>query len=75
MKIDKQKMQQLAALSDAELWKNIRSVAASKGLSLPEKTPSHTELEKVRAVMLSDKVSIAGAMRIINEVRKGKGNG
>lgn len=72
MKIDKEKLQQLAGLTDKELWAHIRGIAAAKGFNLPEKEPPHAELEKVRAAMLSDKINLGNALRVINNYRKGQ---
>lgn len=72
MRIDKEKLSALAALPDEELWRQVKSIAASHGLSLAEKTPSHEELEKLRGIVLGgSKLSLAGAMKIVNQYKKG----
>ena len=70
MRIDKDKLKAMAALSDAELWSQIKAVAAQHGLSLPDKSPSHADLEKVRAAMMGDKINVGGALRVIDKYRK-----
>ena len=71
MKFDKSKLDELAKLPDKELWETVRSIAEKHGLKLPEKEPSHTELEKIRnAISGSEKISPFDAMRIINQYKK-----
>ena len=71
MKIDKEKLRTMAKMQDNELWCNIKSIAKEHGLSLPEKTPSHAEMEKLRTLMLSDRINLPSAMRMVNEFKKG----
>ena len=73
MKIDKEKLKALAELPDDELWAKIKTIAASHGFKLPENTPPHTELQKVRdAVGGKDKINLSGALKIINNYRRGE---
>ena len=51
MKIDKDKLKAMCEMSDAELWREIRGVAQRHGFTLPEKTPEHSEMEKMRGAM------------------------
>ena len=72
MKIDKAKLEAMSALSDEELWKQIKSAAASKGINMPEKAPRTEELNKVRqALSDADKLNLSSAMRLINDLKKG----
>ena len=72
MKIDKEKLAALVALPDDELWQQIRAIAESHGFKLPEKTPSHTEMEKMRsAVNNGARLNLAEAVRVINNYRRG----
>ena len=75
MKIDRDKIKELSALDDVSLWKKLKEIANAKGVSLPEKAPSHSELEKLRVIMLSDKINPIMAMRILNEIKRGRNNG
>ena len=73
MKIDKTKLDAMLTLSDDALWEQIRSVAAAKGISMPEKVPSNAELNKVRnALKDADKLNLPTAMRIVNDLKKGE---
>ena len=72
MKIDREKIKAMAALSDRELWLTIRGIASQHGFNLPEKTPSHEELMKVREAMTAEKLNLSGALKIINGLRKGQ---
>ena len=70
MKIDKRKLDELCKMGDAELWCEVRRIAAAHGFNLPEATPPHGELEKMRnAVSGGAKISLADAAKIINSYR------
>ena len=72
MKINKEKLRELQAMGDDELWREIRTVAASYGFTLPEKTPPKSEMDKLRrTVGESEKINLAEAARIINGYRRG----
>ena len=76
MKIDKQKLAEVVALPDKELWEMIRQLAASHGITLPERVPPHAELEKVRSALSHGaSPNIAEAIRVVNSYRKGCKNG
>ena len=70
MKINREKILALAAKPDAELWCDILALAKLRGINLPEKTPSHEELESLRAAVTGAKFSLADAMKLIDEYRK-----
>lgn len=73
MKIDKEKLDALIAMPDDKLWAEIRSIALSHGIKLPEKTPAHSEMEKMRAAANSGaRLNLAQAVRLINDYRKGE---
>ncbi len=72
MKIDKEKLNALAALPDAELWAQIRRMTEGYGINLPEKTPPKEELQKLRALFSdTNKLNLFGAMKIINDYKRG----
>lgn len=73
MNFDKAKLDALMGLPDEALWGEIRKMAAMHGLKLPEGTPHHTELERLRALCQSDsKINLMQAMRIVNDLKRGK---
>ncbi|MBE6536968.1 MAG: hypothetical protein E7673_03335 [Ruminococcaceae bacterium] len=73
MKIDKTKLDAMLTLSDEALWKEIRTVAAAKGINMPEKAPNPKELEKVRGALRdADKLNLPTAMRLINDLKRGE---
>ena len=73
MKIDKSRLEALAALQDDALWEKIRNMAAENGLKLPDNTPTHEELEKLRRVLMGDaRINMMSAMRMINDLKRGK---
>ena len=72
MKIDQNKIKALAALPDEAMWQEIDSTAKRHGFSLPEKTPPHEELERLRDAVTGGKMNLAGAVRILDRYRKGK---
>ncbi len=71
MRIDKAQLEAIAALPDDQLWKTVVSMARGYGFSLPEKTPPHEELEKLRAAVNSPKINVSEALRLLNNYRKG----
>lgn len=72
MKIDKSKLEAMTKLSDSELWAQIKSVAESHGVKMPDKQPSATELAKVRSALSeADKLSLTTAMKMVNNLKKG----
>ena len=71
MKISQEKMDMLAKMNDAELWREIRIIAKGYGINLPDRTPSHEELEKVRGLISGGgKISLSDAYKIINQYKK-----
>jgi hypothetical protein len=72
MRFDKEKLEALAALPDDKLWCEVVRIADSLGYSLPKETPPHSELQKMRDAVRSDKINIADAMRVVNRLRRGK---
>lgn len=72
MKFDKDKLNELVSLPDDELWRRVIEIGKTHGLTLPTKTPDHTELEKLRAIARdSSKINVGLAMKMLN---KYKGN-
>ena len=71
MKLSQEQLKRLSALSDTELEKEIRRMAEEKGLKLPCTSPSHEDLEKLRALLTSEGgFGMLGAMRYYNEYKK-----
>lgn len=70
MRINREKILELAAKPDAELWCEIVKIAGSHGITLPEKTPSHEELEKLRSAVTGTKFNMGDAIRLIDAYRK-----
>jgi hypothetical protein len=72
MKLNKSITDRLISLPDQELWEEIRRMAASYGLSLPERSPTAEELAKVRGALTIGEINMGDAMRIVNEYKRGK---
>ena len=73
MKIDKDKLRAMSMLSDEELWKTIREVGNAHGLKTPEVPPSAGDMQKIKSALRdADKINLAGALKIIDNHRKGK---
>ncbi len=71
MKIDKDKLSALMEMSDGELWCEIRKIAKNHGFTLPEKTPEHSEMEKIRgAVSGGAKINLGEAVRLLNDYKR-----
>ena len=73
MKINKERLNALADMSDEMLWKTVREIASAHGYSLPERSPSHSEMEKMRAAMRgSDKINLTDAMKLLKSYKTGR---
>ena len=51
MKIDQNVLTELTKLPDRELWLTLRTMAGEKGIKLPEATPPHETLDRLRATV------------------------
>lgn len=71
MKIDREKLLELQAKSDSELWQVINEIAGKHGYNLPKNTPSKSEMDKIRSVLGSaDKINMREAMRLMQEYKR-----
>ena len=72
MKLNRELMKEMSKKNDAELWDEIRRIAAEKGFSLKDIKPSHEDLEKVRSMLSgNEKINVADAMRLANKYKSG----
>ena len=72
MRINKDKLAELLALSDDELWLQVVALAAQHGYTLSPKTPPPAEMARLRgAVSGGAKLNLAEAVRILNEYKRG----
>ncbi len=71
MKIDKEKINALCALPDDALWAEIVKIGAEHGFTLPQNTPSHGDMEKIRGAASGRGINLASALRIIDSYRRG----
>lgn len=70
MKFDRDKLNELVDLPDDELWMKVVEIGKSHGFILPQKTPDHRELEKLRSIARDgSRMSVAGAMKILTKYR------
>ena len=71
MRYDKEKIKQLSAMSDEALWKEIRGMLSSYGIRLPERMPSHEDMQQLRgAFTLGEGISPMEAARLIGEYKR-----
>lgn len=70
MKFDKEKLHSLASMPDNELWSEVTRIASGFGYNLPKETPPHKDMEKMRSVMLADKINVSEALKLVNEYKK-----
>lgn len=70
MRFDREKLEALAALPDEKLWAEVVRIADIYGYSLPKETPSHTDLEKMRGAVRSDKINVSEALKLVNQYKK-----
>ena len=71
MKFNREELEALSALPDDKLWAEVRKIGVGYGLKLPDRQPSHEELEKLRQIATAGKISMPEAMRLINKYKKG----
>lgn len=70
MRFDRDKLNELVNLPDDELWKRVIEIAKTHRISLPEKTPDHAELEKLRSIARDGaKMNPASAIRLLSKYR------
>lgn len=70
MRLDRDKLNELVALPDDELWKKVVEIGKSHGFVLPAKTPDHAELEKLRSIARDGaKMNLASAMKLLYKYR------
>ena len=71
MKIDKEKLTALVALPDDKLWAEVKKIAISHGITLPDSPPPHEEMERLRgAVSGGARLNLAQAVRVVNDYRR-----
>ncbi len=75
MKINKEKIEAITRLPDDEMWREIVSIAKGYGFSIPEKTPSCEELQRIRSIASGGKINMVEAMKLMNNLKRGQGNG
>lgn len=69
MRFDRARLEALAALPDDKLWAEVLKIADSFGYSLPRQTPPHSELEKMRDAVKSDRINVSEALRVVNQYK------
>ena len=70
MRFDKEKLEALASLPDDMLWAEIVRIADGFGYALPNETPSHEDLEKLRCAARTEKINVSEAMRYARQYKK-----
>lgn len=76
MKMDQKLIAELVALPDDELWRRIREMASAYGIKLPEATPPHETLAKLKgAVRGNGTLKMTEAASVIGRYMKEQGNG
>ena len=70
MRLDRDKLNELVNLPDDQLWGKVVEIAKSHGFTLPQKTPEHSELEKLRSIARDgSKMNLASAMKLLYKYR------
>ena len=76
MKLDRETMEKLARSDDATLWGTVQKIAGEKGFRLPEATPPHETMERLRGTLSGNgTLSLSEAVRVIAAYRKEHPNG
>ena len=71
MKIDKEKLNQIASLPDESLWQIIRALGVSSGIDLSGVSVSREQIAKIRSALgIVTDDDIARAKEIISDSKK-----
>lgn len=71
MKLDRQKLEQLAALDDVALWREVRRMVGEKGIRLGEAVPNHEDMVRLREAFLGGSpLSMVDGARLISEYKR-----
>ena len=71
MRFDKDTLNAMIELPDDELWKTVVDIAKTHGFTLPEKTPPHEELERLRNLARDGaKMNVATALKLLNKYKR-----
>ena len=70
MRFDRSQLEALASLPDDRLWEEVVKIAGRYGYTLPEKTPSHENIEKMREAVRGDKINLTDAAKILSQYKK-----
>ena len=74
MKIDREKLKEYANKGDSELWLDVRGMTKKYGYTLPELTPPHEDMERLRGILRGDeKISLSEGMKLLNNYKKRNG--
>ncbi len=70
MKLDRAVIDELLAMDDERLWQTVRMFAATKKISLEEKTPSKEAMASLRKLFEgTEKYDLGAAVKIISNYR------
>ena len=71
MRVDKEKLTELLKKNDDDLWREVVSLAKTKGFTLPENPPPKEQMEKMRAAVAhGGTFNLAKAAKILDNYRK-----
>ncbi len=73
MRINSEKLSELAALPDDRLWAEIVRMGKNFGYSIPERTPPHSDMERIRSAITGSKINLGDAMQLLRMYGKGGG--
>lgn len=70
MKINREELKAYAEKGDAELWSDIRGMAKKYGYTLSEEIPQHSDMQRIRNIMLGyEKISLGEGMKLLNSYK------
>lgn len=76
MKLDRETITKLTEANDETLWETVRGIALAKGFRLPEATPPHETMERLRCTLSGNgTLSLGEAVRVIAAYKKDNPNG
>lgn len=71
MKVNKEKLEALAALPDEAMWREIKKIAGERGFELPRDVPPRETMERIRRAMSgAERISLAEAAKIMQSYKR-----
>jgi hypothetical protein len=76
MRIDRDKLQKLLAMSDEELWRTVCAIGNDHGLDLPKAPPPKEDMARLRGAIDGNAgINVGEAIRVVKSYKRSEKNG